>query len=141
MDRVHAGLDASRAHLEALEQAIDAITEGIGREQVAAARAELHMPEALAAHAVVPQEAVAAIVTSARPAAADAAPAPPEAEVVTAAPASSGAALEAARLVAIEMAVAGDTREVVGRRLREEFGLGADARQLLDDVYGPQRNR
>jgi hypothetical protein len=50
------------------------------------------------------------------------------------------AAHEAARLVAIEMAVAGDTREGVGRRLREEFGI-ADPRGILDDAFGPEGGR
>lgn len=42
----------------------------------------------------------------------------------------------APRLVAIEMAIAGATREEVGRRLRERFGL-IDSAAVLDGVFGP----
>ena len=49
---------------------------------------------------------------------------------------ASDAAHGAARLVAIEMAVAGDTREGVGRRLRQEFGI-RDPASILDDAFGP----
>jgi hypothetical protein len=34
------------------------------------------------------------------------------------------------------MAVAGDTREGVGRRLRNEFGI-RDPSSILDDAFGP----
>ena len=41
-----------------------------------------------------------------------------------------------ARLVALQMAVAGGSRGEVGEHLRETFGLGADAETILDDVFG-----
>ena len=44
--------------------------------------------------------------------------------------------LDSARLVAIEMAVAGRTREEVGRHIRAAYEL-ADVESLLDDVFGP----
>jgi hypothetical protein len=44
--------------------------------------------------------------------------------------------LDSARLVAIEMAVAGRTREEVGRHVRAAYHL-ADVEALLDDVFGP----
>ena len=44
--------------------------------------------------------------------------------------------LGAARLVAIEMAVAGRSREEAARHLRDSFRL-ADPDRLLDDVFGP----
>jgi hypothetical protein len=44
--------------------------------------------------------------------------------------------LDSARLVAIEMAVAGRTREEVGRHVRATYHL-ADVEALLDDVFGP----
>ena len=44
--------------------------------------------------------------------------------------------LDSARLVAIEMAVAGRTREDVGRHVRATYHL-ADVEALLDDVFGP----
>ena len=49
--------------------------------------------------------------------------------------AGSAASLEAARLVAIEMAVAGRTRAEVDDHLRESFRITATA-ELLDDVFG-----
>jgi alkylhydroperoxidase/carboxymuconolactone decarboxylase family protein YurZ len=65
------------------------------------------------------------------------------AEVREAAPApvvpidtASETALDSARLVAIEMAVAGRTREEVGRHVRGAYQL-ADVEALLDDVFGP----
>jgi hypothetical protein len=46
------------------------------------------------------------------------------------------AATDSARLVAIEMAVAGSTRTEVALRLRDEFGLQRPD-PILDDVFGP----
>jgi small-conductance mechanosensitive channel len=47
--------------------------------------------------------------------------------------------VSAARLVAIEMAVAGRTRDEVDRHLRESFDVD-DTRALLDDVFGGARS-
>ena len=47
--------------------------------------------------------------------------------------------VSAPRLVAIEMAVAGRTRDEVDRHLRESFGVD-DTRGLLDDVFGGARS-
>ena len=44
--------------------------------------------------------------------------------------------LDSARLVAIEMAVTGRSREEVGRHVRAAYDL-ADVESLLDDVFGP----
>ena len=44
--------------------------------------------------------------------------------------------LDSARLVAIEMAVTGRSREEVGRHIRAAYDL-ADVESLLDDVFGP----
>jgi hypothetical protein len=44
--------------------------------------------------------------------------------------------LDSARLVAIEMAVAGRTRDEVGRHVRATYDLD-DVEALLDDVFGP----
>ena len=44
--------------------------------------------------------------------------------------------LDSARLVAIEMAVSGRSREEVGRHVRAAYDL-ADVESLLDDVFGP----
>lgn len=46
------------------------------------------------------------------------------------------ATLDSARLVAIEMAVAGRSREEVGAHVRACYDL-ADVEALLDDVFGP----
>jgi alkylhydroperoxidase/carboxymuconolactone decarboxylase family protein YurZ len=48
---------------------------------------------------------------------------------------SSENGLDSARLVAIEMAVAGGSREEVGRHIRAAYDL-ADVEALLDDVFG-----
>jgi hypothetical protein len=45
--------------------------------------------------------------------------------------------LDSARLVAIEMAVAGGSREEVGRHIRAAYDL-ADVEALLDDVFGAE---
>jgi hypothetical protein len=45
--------------------------------------------------------------------------------------------LDSARLVAIEMAVAGRSREEVGLHVRGAYDL-ADLEALLDDVFGPR---
>jgi hypothetical protein len=47
--------------------------------------------------------------------------------------------VSAARLVAIEMAVAGRTRDEVDRQLRESFDAD-DTSELLDDVFGGARS-
>jgi len=47
--------------------------------------------------------------------------------------------VSAPRLVAIEMAVAGRTRDEVDRHLRESFDVD-DPRGLLDDVFGGERS-
>ena len=44
--------------------------------------------------------------------------------------------LDSARLVAIEMAETGRSREEVGRHVRAAYDL-ADVESLLDDVFGP----
>jgi hypothetical protein len=44
--------------------------------------------------------------------------------------------LDSARLVAIEMAVAGRSREEVGAHVRANFAI-TDVEALLDDVFGP----
>lgn len=56
------------------------------------------------------------------------------------APEDSPIALDAARLVAIEMAVAGHGREEVGRHLHETYG-GPDVEEVLDDVFGDPGER
>jgi hypothetical protein len=139
MDRVQAGLEASVAHLEALHEAVEAIAQELGAPgpllespfapapEEPEEPAEHEIPALLASHAITPEAALAV--------------AHPQVVAVPDAPAPDGAAYPAAaqdagRLVAIEMAVAGDTRENVGRRLQEEFGI-TDPEQILDDVFGP----
>jgi hypothetical protein len=116
MDRIQAGLRASREQLEALSAALGVLQQELGVPDPAPG-AEPEMPAALTAHTHLPGEI------------GDVA----DAHVADRA---SGASQDAARLVAIEMAVAGETREMVGRRLREEFGI-SDPKEILDDVFGP----
>lgn len=128
LDTVEAGIEAARAHLVALSASLERVAE----ELVSAAEEHRRsLPPALAGHARLPED----LTTPRSP---DPGPVPvdePEAEPVAEAP-STDAAHDAARLVAIEMAVAGDTREGVGRRLRDEFGI-RDPRGILDDAFGP----
>ncbi len=66
--------------------------------------------------------------------------APATAEVAPAPPAAAGAGeqrrsdLDSARLVALNMALSGESRERVDRRLADSFEL-ADRAKLLDEVY------
>ena len=80
-----------------------------------------------------PEPAVAPIV-AARPPAPD--PPPPVAPAPTVAePAAAPAGdLDGARLVALNMALNGESREQAGRYLQENFDL-ADRERLLDEVY------
>lgn len=50
-------------------------------------------------------------------------------------PAPAAAIPDSARLIAIEMAVAGSSRGEVGRRLHAEFGI-AEPKPVLDEVFG-----
>jgi hypothetical protein len=128
LDTVEAGIEAARAHLVALSASLERIA-----EELEATAPETTLPPELESHSTMPSELAAA---AAREEATDAGPEDePAEEIVEEAPRAS-AAHEAARLVAIEMAVAGDTREGVGRRLRDEFGI-RDPRGILDDAFGP----
>lgn len=132
LDTVEAGIGAARAHLVTLSASLERIAQEID------AAAEEHrrtLPPQLAGHAVLPEEQHRPAIPAPHehdpeegPAAGEPDAEPPGRE--------SAAAGEAARLVAIEMAVAGETREGVGRRLREEFGI-ADPKAILDDAFGP----
>ena len=122
VDAVQSGVEAAAAHLVTLSEAVERIAAEIEAANEAHRRT---LPPGLQGHARLPEEL-------AEPAAPESAIVPdpePPAE-------SPNAAHDAARLVAIEMAVAGDTREGVGRRLREEFGID-DPRSILDDAFGP----
>lgn len=146
VDTVEAGIEAARAHLIALSASLERIAQEIG----ALPEAEVPpLPTQLEGHAKLPSHlsAAAAEVEAAAHGNTETAEEPPAPEapmgpsLQTPAPApdrggSTDAAHEAARLVAIEMAVAGDTREGVGRRLRQEFGI-RDPKSILDDAFGP----
>lgn len=136
MDRVQTGLEASRAHLAGLREALAMLAERAGMPLPPKAPSHPVVPPALAGHAVLPHRALAEVYAPAPEEAAEepaAAPDPPGDNPAPAA--TSSAAHDAARLVAIEMAVAGDSRETVGRRLRQEFGIGEPG-PILDDVFG-----
>ncbi|MDR9369326.1 hypothetical protein Q5424_09560, partial [Conexibacter sp. JD483] len=64
-------------------------------------------------------------------------PPAPAAPTPTAAPAPTGELTNAARLVAIEMAVGGASRADVDEHLRSRFGV-EDPSPLLDDVFGAE---
>jgi hypothetical protein len=128
IDTVEAGIGAARAHLVALSATLERIAEEI---HAATEEHRRTLPPGLADHARLPEELVPHAPEE---------PTEPEPEPAPEAPAeahSSDAAHDAARLVAVEMAVAGDTREGVGRRLREEFGI-RDPGSILDDAFGPE---
>lgn len=133
LDTVEAGVGASRAHLVALSASLERVSEEIQR---VIEEHRLELPPQLAEHARLPDARPAKPPEPDEEAEVETEP-PPEAEAVPpAAGTGSGAAHDAARLVAIEMAVAGDSREIVGRRLREEFGI-RDPGPLLDHAFGP----
>lgn len=102
---------------------------------------DLEPPEALEeleATDVPPTPAVEALRTARPPAAADAPSRPQRSEAPvrsgsTALP--TGARSDGARLVGIEMAVAGYSRREVEHRLVREYGL-TDPKSILDDVFG-----
>ncbi len=105
-------------------------------ELVALAEATARQLEALLAALTRTTAAIETDAPSDRPVPAPHAP--------PAAPAASELApgvhdVSAARLVAIEMAVAGRTRAEVDRHLRESFAV-EDTRGLLDDVFGGVRS-
>ena len=125
VDTVAAGVEAAATHLVALSEAVERIAQEIEEAN------ELHrrtLPPQLEGHARLPEAGAQA------PAAQE--PTASEGEGSDPLPVHD-AAHDAARLVAIEMAVAGDTREGVGRRLRDEFGI-RDPRSILDDAFGPE---
>lgn len=122
LDTVRAGIDAARAHLVTLSASLERIAE----ELDAAGPVALTLPAQLAEHSRMPSEMTH--VADEIDAAAE--------ELTQVARPEVSAAHDAARLVAIEMAVAGDTREGVGRRLRNEFGI-RDPNSILDDAFGP----
>jgi hypothetical protein len=127
IDTVEAGIGAARAHLVALSASLERIAQEID------AAVEEHrrtLPPGLAGHARLPEELT--VRPAEEPVAEEPAVEPPAAQPER----PTDAAHDAARLVAIEMAVAGDTREGVGRRLREEFGI-RDPGSILDDAFGP----
>lgn len=131
---MEAGIGAARAHLVALSASLERIAQelGVGAPPLPDAPPAV-LPPQLKSHTTLPSELAAPKApepeSESEPAAAAEQPAPPARD-------PSAAAHGAARLVAIEMAVAGDTREGVGRRLRQEFGI-RDPSGILDDAFGP----
>jgi hypothetical protein len=133
IDTVAAGISAARAHLVALSASLDRIAEELDVAAPAVDGPEpepTSVPPALAGHATLPSDF---IQPEPQHEAEPPAPAEPERPVQHR---RSDAAHGAARLVAIEMAVAGDTREGVRRRLVQEFGI-RDPSGILDDAFGP----
>lgn len=133
IDTVEAGISAARAHLVALSATLERIAQEI---DAAVGEHRRTLPPGLADHARLPEELG---LRDPDPPAAEEEEEEEEEPAPSAPPPdrSSDAAHDAARLVAIEMAVAGDTREGVGRRLRDEFGI-RDPRSILEDAFGPE---
>lgn len=129
---VEAGIGAARAHLLTLSASLERVAQEL---DAVAEEQRRTLPPQLAEHARLPEERAARLL--AEPVAPPPeAVAPPPGPIASPGRPAGNAAYDAARLVAIEMAVAGDTREGVGRRLREEFGI-QDPRPILDDAFGP----
>jgi ABC-type transporter Mla subunit MlaD len=127
------------ARLEALARALRAADEA-----VAARAGELRaLADRAIARADELDRALAEAVQAAHEARAALAGEPPPARREIAAvpePAADGAALETARLVAIEMAVAGRTREEVEAHLLSAYEL-PDTAALMADVFGESPRR
>ena len=132
VDTVQAGVEAAATHLVALSEAVERIAQEIEAANETHRRT---LPPQLEGHARWGLGTDQEGAVEPEPEAEAEGPGPiPQPEPV------HDAAHDAARLVAIEMAVAGDTREGVGRRLREEFGI-SDPRSILDDAFGPETGR
>ena len=124
---------AARREIAAERQAaadrLRGLTDGL-RERAEAAKARLDELLALLEQTA---EAVRADVGRADP---EPSPRPPPSGTNESGPAGGSAReLSAARLIAIEMAVAGRSRDEVDRHLRETVRFD-DTRALLDDVFG-----
>ena len=144
LDRLHELTESLVARAELARRQLDELVTLLGE-----ATGELQQEQALADELLSARgAAVADALTGAEPAAAQPPPAPPEREIVEPAPVSplrpaqepppaepSTGDLDAARLAAIQMAVAGSTRDEVQGHLRDRFGL-EDVTAILDDVFG-----
>jgi DNA polymerase III gamma/tau subunit len=127
--------------VRAMEGELNALTLSLraGAEEPAAPRAEERseaVPPALVSAAEGEREAapttpVAANAAPTYPAAAEAAPTPPAA---AGAGEQKRSDLDGARLVALNMALSGESREQADRHLADSFEL-ADRAKLLDEVY------
>jgi hypothetical protein len=129
---LHDRVRAVEGELNALSLSLRA-----GVEEPAAPRAD-ERPEAVASVSAAEEEREAAPTA---PAVANAAPTyPAAAEVAPTPPAAAGAGeqkrsdLDSARLVALNMALSGESREQADRHLADTFEL-ADRAKLLDEVY------
>jgi hypothetical protein len=152
LDRLHELTESLVARAELARRQLDELVALLGE-----ASGELHQEQALADELMSSRgAAVADALTGTEPAPPPSAPAPlppepePELEPEMGEPASvsplrpaeeppapepSTGDLDAARLAAIQMAVAGSTRDEVQGHLRERFGL-EDVTAILDDVFG-----
>jgi prophage DNA circulation protein len=137
-DSVRDELSALKADLEELR----AVKEGIGSVSAEAAATAPVLENAVPAEPekAAPAEAAPAEAAPAEPeeaAPAEAAPAEPEeaapAEAAPA-PAATGAGVEGARVIALNMALNGSSREETAHYLSENFQL-EDPEALLDEVY------
>jgi hypothetical protein len=132
--------------LRSLGEAADGVARDAGGRRPATRSTHVPRPSTHAARPAAPQPARPAVPTM-RPVAPTPAPAPPprRPEPVQRAPEPprrvddhSDARFDGARLVALQMAVAGSTREEVHSELQRAFRL-ADPSSILDDVFGGTR--
>ena len=131
-DRVRDELSALRADLEELRAVSEGMAAG-GGEEGAEAVATQPAPEEPAPEEPAPDEPApdGPALEETAPAAEEAAPEPPSAERASA---EAPAGQEGARVIALNMALNGSSREETAHYLSENFELD-DPEALLDEVY------
>jgi hypothetical protein len=147
VDRVVEQTKRVQQRVELMDAAVNALGERLGIDEAALVGAASEVEsvaaqEPLEAPDVRVSPAVSALRTARPPAPSDEAPVEPPAASAAAAAAAlpAGTRTDGARLVGIEMAVAGYSRGEVEHRLVREYGL-ADPQSILDDVFGPGSTR
>jgi DivIVA domain-containing protein len=134
------GADRLRGDLDELQAGTDALSAADGAAAPAAPAAPAAQPEAAAPPqaAAAPEAAApatpAAAPEPAAPATSAAAPEPAAVATPAAAPAPKNGDSAAARIVALDMALSGTSREDTDRYLAENYDL-PDRAALLDEVY------
>jgi hypothetical protein len=139
MESLRAGAGRLNGDLAAVEKGMSELYDAAsGRGPASApeeppAAAETAEPSEAPAPAPVPAKAPPATPAPAKPAPAPA-PVAPDSEIDEQPPAAAGGDLDGARLIALNMALNGESREDTDRYLAENFQL-ADRSKLVDEVY------